>query len=63
MNLHILLMTHSGGQLDDLFKQLMKAHNKHLSIEKNRNEMEKQNQWFHEAVCFVFLIGIHPMQG
>ena len=53
MNLHILLMTPSVGQFDDLFKQLMKAHNKHLSIEKNRNEMEKQNQWFHEAVCFM----------
>ena len=52
MNLHILLMTPSGGQFDDLFKQLMKAHNKHLSIEKNRNEMEKQNQWFHEVVFF-----------
>ena len=54
MNLHTLLMTPSGGQFDDLFKQLMKAHNKHLSIEKNRNEMEKQNQWFHEAVCLFF---------
>ena len=55
MNLHILLMTPSGGQFDELlFKQLMKAHNKHLSIEKNRNEMEKQNQWFHEVVFFFF---------
>ena len=36
------------AQFDDLFKQLMKVHNKCLSIQVNRNEKEKQNQWFDE---------------
>ena len=36
------------ARFDDLFKQLMKVHNKYLSIEVNGNEKEKQNQWFDE---------------
>ena len=36
------------AQFDDLFKQLMKVHNKCLSIQVNGNEKEKQNQWFDE---------------
>ena len=37
------------AQFDDLFKQLIKVHNKYLSTEVNGNEKEKQNQWFEEV--------------
>ena len=42
------------AQFDDLFKQLMKVQKKHLSIEVNGNEKEKQNQWFNEIDELVF---------
>ena len=42
------------AQFDDLFKQLMKVHNKYLSIFTNGNEKKKQNQWFDEVDERVF---------
>ena len=42
------------AQFDDLFKLLMKVHNKYLSIELNMNEKEKQNNWFDEVDERVF---------
>ena len=42
------------AQFDDLFKQIMKVHNKYLSMEVNENEKKKQNQWFDEIDERVF---------
>ena len=42
------------AQFDDLFKQLMKVHNKYLSIFTKGNEKKKQNQWFDEVDERVF---------